>query len=228
MQTDLPAAVALAASPLEAAGPVAVWLVVLGFVFAECAFIVGLFLPGDSLLLTAGVVLAQHDHELGVWLLSLTVTGVAVAGNHVGYVIGSRTGLRLVARRGGKVLSRENLERAKRFFDRWGFWAIVAARWLPWVRTLAPLLAGAAQMDRRRYLVASVSGAIVWAPTLMLVGYYAAGLLDRNPWVRTVAVIGFLTFVVGGTVYGLWRYRQEMRRPVEEVASLSSTPGDDS
>ncbi|MCP2262321.1 membrane-associated protein [Streptoalloteichus tenebrarius] len=229
MQTDLAAAANLAATPLEAAGPVVVWLVVLGFVFAECAFIVGLFLPGDSLLLTAGVVLAQHDHEAGIWLLSLTVTLVAVAGNQVGYEIGARTGLRLLARRGGRVLNRENLDRAKRFFDRWGFWAIVAARWLPWVRTLAPILAGAAQMDRRKYLVASATGAVVWAPTLMLVGYYGAGLLDRNPWLRTAAVVGFLTFVIGGTVYGLWRYRQEIHRPVEDGERVSASPrGDDS
>ncbi|GGM47324.1 membrane protein [Longimycelium tulufanense] len=207
----------LAWGPLETAGPVVVWLVVLGFVFAECAFIVGLFLPGDSLLLTAGVVLSHHNHELGIWLLSVTVTVVAVAGNHVGYVIGERTGVRLIARRGGKVLNREHLERAKQFFDRWGVWAIMVARWLPWIRTLAPLLAGAARMDRRKYLMASVVGAFLWAPTLMLIGYYAAGLLDHYPWLKTTAVIGFVTFVIGGTIYGLWRYRQEMRKPVEVV-----------
>ncbi|NUT92422.1 MAG: DedA family protein [Saccharothrix sp.] len=207
---------ALAFAPLETAGPVAVWLITLSFVFFECAFIFGLFLPGDSLLFAAGVVLAQHDGELSAWLLSLAAMVVAVVGNQIGYYIGRHTGTRLLARRGGRVLNKENLDKARDFLDRRGFWAIVLARWIPWVRTLAPMVAGAARMDPKRFMLATTIGALAWVPTLVLAGYYGAGLLTSIPWLQTAAVIVSVAFFVFGTAYGLVRYRQEMRKPVEE------------
>jgi membrane-associated protein len=201
---------------LDTAGPLAVWLITLSFIFFECAFIFGLFLPGDSLLFAAGVVLASHDGELSAWLLSLTALIVAVVGNQIGYYIGRHTGTRLLARRGGKVLNKENLAKARDFLDRRGFWAIVLARWIPWVRTLAPMIAGAARMDPKRFMLATTIGAIAWVPTLVLAGYYGAGLLTAVPWLETAAVVLSIAFFVGGTAYGFYRYRQEMKKPVDE------------
>lgn len=213
---------------LDTAGPVTVWVVVLAFVFFECALIVGMFLPGDTLLLAAGVVLAQGAHERSAWLLGLVATLVAVAGNQAGYLIGRYTGTRLVARRNGRILNRANLERASAFFTRWGFWSIVVARWIPWVRTLAPMIAGAARMDNRRYIVANAVGAVLWVPTLIMLGYYGAGLLDDLPWLKTATAVGAIAFFVVGTGYGLYRYRQEIRRPIDEpgpeVASAEAPP----
>jgi membrane-associated protein len=202
---------------LDSAGPLLIWAIVLGFVFVECAFILGLFLPGDTLLFAAGVVLAQGSHEEQAWLLSVVATVVAVAGNQVGYYIGSKTGHAIITRRGGRVMNAENLDRAREFLDRRGFWAIVFARWIPWVRTLAPLVAGAAKMDPRRFIIATTIGGVAWVPTLVLVGYYAAGLLDEVPWLQTAAVVVSVAFLVLGTAWGLWRYRQEMRKPVDAV-----------
>ncbi|RJQ84389.1 DedA family protein [Amycolatopsis panacis] len=202
---------------LDTAGPLLVWVIVLGFVFVECALIIGLFLPGDSLLFGAGVVLAQHNSALDAWLLSAAALVVAVLGNQVGYYIGRGTGTRLIARRGGRMLNRANLERAQEFLDRRGFFAIVAARWIPWIRTLAPLVAGAARMDSRRFILATAVGGLLWVPTLVLLGYYGAGLLDAIPWVKTAALWVSVAFFVFGTAYGVLRYRQEMRRPVEET-----------
>lgn len=213
-------ATVLAWSGLDSAAPATVWIVVLGFVFLECAFIVGLFLPGDSLLLAAGVILAQHGHERGAWLLAIAASLIAVVGNQAGYLVGRYTGTRILARKDGRMLNKTNLERAGRFLDRWGFWSIVVARWIPWIRTLAPMIAGAARMDNRKFLLANAVGAAVWVPTLMMLGYYAAGLLDSIPWLRTVAVAVSIAFFVLGTGFGVWRYRQEMRRPIDETAAL--------
>ncbi|MFF5985648.1 DedA family protein [Prauserella flavalba] len=207
---------------LATAGPLLVWVIVLSFVFIECALIVGLFLPGDSLLFGAGVVLAQHDADAHAWALSGVALVVAVVGNQVGYYIGRQTGTKFIARRGGKVLNQANLERARAFLNRRGFLAIVAARWIPWVRTLAPLIAGAARMDPRRFLLATTAGAVLWVPTLVLVGYYGAGLLDVVPWLKTALVWGSVAFFVLGTAYGVYRYRQEMRRPVETETEAAS------
>lgn len=203
-------------SYLEAAGPAMVWLIVLSFVFLECGVIVGLFLPGDSLLITAGIVLAGSTQDLHPWLLSIATVVSAVAGNHLGYVIGERSGTRLLARKGGRVLNQHNLDRATRFMNNYGFWAIVLARWLPWVRTLAPIIAGAARMTPRRFLASSVLGAVLWAPGLILIGYYSSGILDRVPWLRGTILVAFGTFVIGGTLYGAYRYRQDMHRPVAD------------
>lgn len=213
----------LAMGPLDSAGPVTVWLVVCGFVFVECALIIGMFLPGDSLLLSAGVVLAAQGRGIDAWTLALVATVLAIAGNHVGYLIGRRTGVRMLARKDGRVLNRRNLDRANRLLERWGLWAVVAARWIPWVRTLAPLIAGAARMDRRTFALATVLGAIVWVPTLVLFGYYAASVIDELPWLEPVLVTVVLaTFVVSCAV-GLWRYRQDIRRPLDPDAA--SLPG---
>jgi membrane-associated protein len=212
---------AVAFVQLDSAGPLAVWLITLSFIFFECAFIFGLFLPGDSLLFAAGVVLASHEAELSAWLLSGVALVVAVVGNQIGYYIGRHTGTRLLARRGGKVLNKENLAKARDFLDRRGFWAIVLARWIPWVRTLAPMIAGAARMDPKRFMLATTIGAIAWVPTLVLAGYYGAGLLTSVPWLETAAVILSIAFFVGGTAYGLIRYRQEMRKPVDEEVTAA-------
>jgi len=197
---------------LETAGPVAVWVIVLSFVFVECAFVIGLFLPGDSLLFTAGVVLAQRDDAVNAFALAAAAVVVAVIGNQVGYYIGRQTGTTLVGRPGARVLTEERLSRAQHFLDRHGWWSVVLARWIPWIRTLAPLIAGAARMDARRYMASTAVGAVLWVPALVLGGYYGAGLLDHLPWVKTTVVVMSITFFVLGTAYGVWRYRQEMAR----------------
>lgn len=203
--------------PLETAGPVLVWTVVLTFVFLECALIIGLFLPGDSMLLTAGIVLAAHGSgEAHVWALSVGAMIAAVAGNQVGYVIGQRTGDHLVARKNGKYINTQNLTRVADLLHRHGFLAVLLARWIPWVRTLCPLVAGAAGMDHRRYTIASTIGAIIWAPVLLLVGFYAGNFLEGMDWLMP-AVIG--TLIVGlvlGTIVGVRQYRVEMARPAED------------
>ncbi len=202
------------------AGPLVLWLIVLTFVFLECAFIIGLFLPGDSLLLTAGVALATHPSgQTHVWLLAVAAMISAIVGNAVGYRIGATTGHRLVARRGGRYLTQEHLDKAGDLLDRYGFVAVAVARWIPWVRTLCPPLAGAAHMDRTRFTVASVVGAVFWAPTLLFLGFYGGGLLDRIPWLTHAILAGMTVMLVAGTILGLVHYRQEMRRPEVEAES---------
>lgn len=219
MHTATATLVAGAFRPLETAGPVLVWTIVLGFVFLECAFLIGLFLPGDSLLFTAGVVLAARGSEQQTWWLAAIATVVAIAGNQVGYRLGRHAGTKVLARKGGRILNRKNLLRATDLMHRFGFWAVVAARWIPWIRTLAPMLAGAAHMKATRYLAASSIGALAWVPTLVLLGYYGAGLLDRVPWLLHGFAAVMVTLFVVGTGWGLWRYRQELARP-EDPATV--------
>lgn len=212
--------------PLTSAGPALVWTVVLTFVFLECALIIGLFLPGDSMLITAGIVMASNAAgEAHVWALSIGTMIAAIAGNQVGYVIGHRTGHHLVARKNGRYINTRNLQRVTELLQRHGFLAVLISRWIPWVRTLCPMVAGAARMDHRKYTVASTIGAVIWAPVLLLIGYYAGSFLDRVPWLMP-GVIG--TLVVGliiGTAVGIRHYRQEIAKPAEDFDF--ETAGDD-
>ncbi|MDM7490979.1 MULTISPECIES: DedA family protein [Rhodococcus] len=211
--------------PLETAGPALVWLVVVTFVFVECAIILGLFLPGDSMLLTAGVVLAAHHSGAAqVWALSVGAMVAAIAGNQVGYVIGHRRGHHLIARRNGRYLNVANLRKVNALLDRYGFWAVLIARWIPWVRTLSPLVAGAARMNHTRYTIASTIGAILWAPVLLLVGFYFGEYLERVSWLLPTVLAVMAAVLVVGTVLGVRQYRIEMARPAVDVEIADVDP----
>jgi membrane-associated protein len=197
---------------LDALGTAAVYAVVIGFVFVECALLVGFFLPGDTLLFAGGLVAADAARgvELG-WLVAGTLAA-AVVGECVGYVLGARMGLPVLRRQRGRVLTPERVARAERFTDRYGVLAVIAARWIPWVRTFAPLLAGATGMPWPRFLLANVVGALCWVPTLLVAGYLAASV----PWVEHVSVVVAVvavgvTPVVGGVRW--WRAGRPASRP---------------
>ena len=142
----------------------------------------------------------------------------AICGNQVGYVIGHRTGNRILARKGGKYLNYTNLHKVNVLLEKHGFWAVLIARWIPWVRTLCPLVAGAAKMNHTKYTIASTIGAIFWAPVLLLIGFYFGSFLDRVSWLMPAVLAGMVALLVIGTVLGVWHYRQEMARPPEDVA----------
>lgn len=210
--------------PLTSAGPALVWTVVLTFVFLECALIIGLFLPGDSMLITAGIVMASNaTGEAHVWALSVGAMIAAIAGNQVGYVIGHRTGHHLVARKNGRYINTRNLQRVTELLQRHGFLAVLISRWIPWVRTLCPMVAGAAQMDHRKYTVASTVGAIIWAPVLLLIGYYAGSFLERVPWLMPGVIGTLVAGLIIGTALGIRHYRQEIAKPAEDF-DLEAAP----
>lgn len=168
---------------LSALAATSVYLVVVGIVFAESGILLGFFLPGDTLLFAAGLLAAQDGAGVSLAVLLVAVPVAAVAGDAVGYLVGARAGRPLLERRAERRVGRAELERAERFYDRFGPFAIVAARWIPWVRTFAPLLAGVARMPYPRFLAANVAGALTWGAGLLVVGYLAASV----PVIRYVA-----------------------------------------
>ena len=174
----------------------AVYAVVLGFVFVESGLLVGFFLPGDSILFGAGLVAARPDSGVNLGLLVAGAFAAAVLGDSVGYATGSRLGRSWLEHRveNGRLDAR-HLRRAEAFYHRYGWWAVVTARWIPWVRTFTPVLAGTSRMGYGRFVSANLVGALVWAVGLPVLGYFAAS----DPWLR-YASYGVATFFVAGSV----------------------------
>jgi membrane-associated protein len=187
---------------LDTLGTAAVYAVVIGFVFVECALLLGFFLPGDTLLFAGGLVAADAARGIDLGWLVAGVLVAAVVGECVGYLIGARMGLPVLRRRHGRVLTPERVARAEAFTERYGVVALIAARWIPWVRTFAPLLAGATGMRWRRFMLANVVGALCWGPTLLLAGYLVASV----PWVEHASVAVAIGTVAAATVVGAVRW----------------------
>ena len=187
----------------------AVYGVVLGFVFVESGLLVGFFLPGDTILFGAGLVSAEPGSGVDLWLLVVGAFVAAVAGDSVGYATGSRLGRVWLERRvaAGRFDVR-HLHRAEAFYDRFGWWAVVAARWIPWVRTFTPILAGTGRMGYPRFLSANVVGALAWAVGLPVLGHLAAS----DPRVRITAYAVAALFVGASIVAAAVGYVRR-RRP---------------
>jgi membrane-associated protein len=207
---------------LGALTAVAVHAVVWGFLFAECGLLVGFLLPGDTILFGAGLLAASPTSDVSIVVLVAGAFVAAVAGNEVGYLTGRRYGRTWIERReSGRAA--EQLRRTERFYERYGWLSVVMARWIPWVRTFTPLVAGTAAMRRRSFTSANVVGALSWAVALPLVGYAAY----QYPVVRTVAFaiagLAILVSLAGVLVVVVkdGRRRHRLRRARADRPALS-------
>ena len=157
---------------LVAAYGLLTYAIVFLVLFAETGLVVMPFLPGDSLLFTIGAFSARG--VLDPVILIPLLTAAAILGDATNYWVGARAGERLLS--GSRYIKEAHIERTKQFFDRWGGRAIVFARFVPIVRTIAPFIAGVARMPYRRFSIFNAIGAVLWVPTFILTGYLFGGL----------------------------------------------------
>ncbi len=170
-------------------------LMLIVIVFAETGLLVGFFLPGDSLLVTAGVFAAAG--HLSLAMLLTAVTAAAVAGDQVGYYIGYRTGPRIFRREDSLLFKRAHLIRAREFYERHGGKTIIIARFVPIIRTFAPVVAGVGAMEYRRFVTYNVVGGVLWVWGMSLLGYSlgrAVPDIDRHIHI-VIAVVVFLSLL---------------------------------
>jgi membrane-associated protein len=162
-----------------------------GIVFAECGLLLGFFLPGDSLLFTVGLLVAQGSLHQPLWLACLVLTVAAFAGNVVGYQIGRVSGPAIFRKQDSRLFKREYVDKTVAFFDKHGARAIVLARFVPIVRTFITVTAGVGRMDPRRYLTYSGVGALVWATGVTLLGHWLGGydVVKKNIEVILLAIV---------------------------------------
>lgn len=154
---------------------------ILVIVFAESGLLIGFFLPGDSLLFTTGLLVADGRYlTYPLWLVCPLITTAAVAGDQVGYMFGRKVGPALFRRPDSRWFRQEYPRRARRFFDRYGGAAVVLARFVPIARTFTPIVAGVSGMGYRRFVGYNVVGGVLWGTGVTVLGY----LLGRIPFVR--------------------------------------------
>ena len=178
-------------------------------VFVETGLLLGFFLPGDSLLVTAGLLASQPDFGLNVWLLGGILTVAAIVGDTVGYQIGKATGPRIFTRQDSLLFNKAHLLRAQAFYEKHGGKTIIIARFMPIVRTFAPVVAGVGQMEYRSFLMYNVIGGVAWVWSMLMTGY----ILGRTvPGVaqhieKIILLVIFLSILPG--IIGWWRERSK-------------------
>jgi membrane-associated protein len=189
---------------LSSLAPFIFYLVIGAIVFIETGLLFGFFLPGDSILFSAGLVATAHGNINIVILVSIIFLA-AFFGDQVGFVIGRVVGRPYLDKKQSPRMQRM-IVNAESFYEKTGWWAVVAARFFPWIRTFVPPIAGAAKMNYYRFLSANVLGALLWGVGITLAGYYAATL----PWVKgsSYAIAAF--FIGASLISALVNYR---RRP---------------
>ncbi|OLT19957.1 hypothetical protein BJF78_10460 [Pseudonocardia sp. CNS-139] len=141
-------------------------------VFAECGLLLGFFLPGDSLLFTAGLFVAQGAIQVPLWAVCIVLVVAAFAGNVTGYWVGRAAGPAVFDRPRSRLFKPAHVVKTQQFFDKYGTRAIVMARFVPIVRTFITVMAGVGRMDARRYLSYSLVGGVVWAAGVTLLGFW--------------------------------------------------------
>ena len=192
-------------SQLISLAPFVLYLVVTAIVFVETGLLFGFFLPGDSILFSAGLVAASHGN-INIALLVGLIIAAAFFGDQVGFVIGRVIGRPYLDRRDSPRIQ-AMVVNAERFYEHTGWWAVVAARFFPWIRTFVPPIAGASKMNYYKFLSANILGAILWGGGITLAGYYAASL----PWVKTSSYLIAAFFIFASIISAIVNYSRRPR-----------------
>ena len=208
----------LSPESLVKAGLIALLVVV----FVETGLLVGFFLPGDSLLFTAGLLVAQDEVGLSIWWLVLTLPLAAIAGDQTGYTIGRVSGPRVFNRPDSRIFQQEYVDKSYAYFEKYGGRTIVIARFVPIVRTFAPVVAGVSRMRRRTFTKFNVIGAILWAGGIPLIGYYLGKIQFVADHVEKF-ILGIIFLSVLPIVVEVLRARRQHRSgpPPAEARDLS-------
>ena len=180
-------------------------------IFLETGALV-FFLPGDSLLVTAGLYAAKGD--LSMWVLNLLLIPMAILGDATSYFIGARSGPRIFNRPDSRIFKPEHMEKARQFYERHGGKAIIIARFMPLVRTFVPVVAGAALMPYRRFAMFNVIGAVAWILSMTLTGYLLGSLVPNiDKHIEKVIILVVFVSILPGII----EYFRAKRKPAPSL-----------
>lgn len=190
---------------LSSLAPFIFYIVVAGIVFIETGLLIGFFLPGDSILFSAGLVAAAHGN-INIVILITAIFLAAFFGDQVGFVIGRVVGRPYLDKRDSPRMKRL-IAKSEVFYEKYGWWAVVIARYFPWIRTFVPPIAGAAKMNYYKFLSANALGAFLWGVGITLAGYYAATV----PWVKSSSYAIAAFFITASLISALVNFRRRPR-----------------
>jgi membrane-associated protein len=185
--------------------PFVLYLLIGTIVFVETGILFGFFLPGDSILFSAGLVAAAHG-EVNIVILVTVIFIAAFLGDQIGFVLGRLVGRPYLEKHNSPRMQKM-IARSERFYEQTGWWAVVAARFFPWIRTFVPPIAGISHMNYYKFLSANALGALLWGVGITLAGYYAATL----PWVKTWSYAIAAFFITASLVSALVNYLRHRR-----------------
>jgi membrane-associated protein len=185
--------------------PFFLYVLIGAIVFIETGLLFGFFLPGDSILFSAGLVAASHG-DVNIAILVVIIVAAAFFGDQVGFVIGRVIGRPYLDKRKSPRVQKM-IVNAERFYQQSGWWAVVAARFFPWIRTFVPPIAGASHMNYYKFLSANIVGAILWGAGITLAGFYAASV----PGVKNFSYAIAAFFIVASIVSVIVNYSRRPR-----------------
>lgn len=201
---------------LSQVGVVVFYLAVWGLVFAGTGLFVGAFIPfitGDSLLFASGLVTAATP-ELSIWILALGVGIAAFIGDQLGFILGRHLGRPYLDRKSGPRMKRI-IARVEKFYNSYGWWSVVIARFIPWARVFVPWVAGIGKMNYFKFLTSNFVGAVAWGIGLTLVGYYAASI----PGVKAAAYVIAGFFITASIIFSIRTWIVERRDRKQNTAN---------
>ena len=191
---------------LNDTGAIIFYLAIWGLVFAGTGLFIGAFIPfitGDSLLFAAGII-AATSNNINIRVLVIGIGLAAFIGDQVGFILGRHYGRPYLTRRGGPKIQTA-IAKTESFYQKYGWWSVVIARFMPWARVFIPAVAGIGNMNYYKFLSSNLTGALAWGVGITLVGYYAAS----NPAVESVAYLIAAFFIIASLVAGFRTWRAE-------------------
>ncbi len=199
---------------IEAGGLLLIALII----FAESGLLVGFFLPGDTLLFSAGLLASQGEFSLG-WLIVTTIAA-AVIGDNVGYSIGRRTGRRMFSKKDSILFRHEYVEKAEEFYEKHGGKTIILARFTPIVRTFAPVVAGIGKMDRKKFMLYNIVGGILWGGGLTSAGYWLGSKIPHLDKYIELVIVTVVLLSLGLSLVHVFKEREARQRLVTKCRLL--------
>lgn len=185
--------------------PFIFYLVVSGIIFIETGLLFGFFLPGDSILFSAGLVAATRT-DINIVILVFLIFLAAFMGDQVGYVLGRKIGRPYLEKRKSARVQRMII-RSENFYAKYGWWSVVIARYFPWIRTFVPPIAGTVKMNYYKFLSANALGALLWGTGITLAGYYSGTI----SWVKDISYFLAAFFITASIISGIRNYRRDTR-----------------
>ncbi len=195
-------------------------LIVALIVFAESGLLIGFWLPGDTLLLGAGILASQGEISI-VWLI-IAVILAAIIGDNVGYTIGRRTGHKIFKKEDGIFFQKEHVQRAEKFYEEHGGKTIILARFIPIVRTFAPLVAGVGKMPRQRFMLFNIVGGVLWGAGLTMLGYWFGSKIPHLEEYIHYVLIAVIILSIGSSLIHILKEEKIRKKLWKKIKNIFS------